>query len=163
MGLRKTVHRRKKTIGGGSRNRRHTLKRGKPVITVGLIHASWCGHCQALKPEWKKMKKGMHGANCNYLEIEDSDPHKDRKIANVNGRLKGEKLVANGYPTIFKIRGGKLEYYQGERNASAMQQWFKGGNSQIEPAAPHSILNRLFGGKKQKGGCGCDKDHTSLF
>jgi hypothetical protein len=166
MGLRKTVHRRKK-VNGGSRKHRQTLKRGKPVITVGLIHASWCGHCQALKPEWKKMKKGMHGTNCNYLEIEDSDPHKDRKIAHVNSRLKGEKLVANGYPTVFKIRGGNLEYYQGERSAPALQQWFKGGNAQIEPVTQEqqepSLLNKLFGGKKQKGGCGCNGTAKSFL
>ena len=156
MGLRKTVHRRKK-VNGGSRKHRQTLKRGKPVITVGLIHASWCGHCIALQPEWKQMKKGLRGSNCQFLEIEDSDKHKDRKISHVNSRLKGEKLVANGYPTIFKISGGNLQYYQGARSAPALQQWVKGGNAQVEPVAQEpSLLNKLFGGKKQKGGCGCN-------
>lgn len=157
----KTAHRRKK-MKGGSRKHRHTLKRGKPVITVGLIHASWCGHCKALIPEWKQMKKGLRGTNCNYLEIEDSDKHKDRKIAHVNSRLKGEKLVANGYPTIFKIRGGNLEYYPGERSAPAMQQWFKGGNAQQQQqqqeVPSHTILGKIFG-----GGCGCGGTHKSLL
>jgi len=39
----KTVHRRKRTRGG-TRKHRKTVKHGKPVITVGLIHANWCGH-----------------------------------------------------------------------------------------------------------------------
>lgn len=158
----KTVHRRKRTRGGSRKNRK-TMKHGKPVITVGLIYANWCGHCKALHPEWAKMKKGMRGVNCNYLEIEESDKHKDRKIAHVNSRLKGEKLVANGYPTIFKIQGGNLEYYQGERNAPELQQWFKGGDAQQvagesvpePPVIQQPLLQRLFGGKKQKGGCGC--------
>ena len=154
--MRKTVHRRKK-MRGGSRKHRKTLKHlkaTKPVITIGLIHASWCGHCKALQPEWKRMKRGLHGTNCNYLEIEDSDPHKDRKIAHVNSRLKGEKLAINGYPTVFKVRGGNLEYYQGERTAQAMQQWFKGGNAQnqgTEPKVEQPIINRMF------GGCGCNE------
>jgi len=101
------------------------------------------------------MKKGMRGVNCHYLEIEDSDKHKDRKIAHVNSRLKGEKLVANGYPTIFKIQGGNLEYYQGERNAQELQQWFKGGDAQQGAAPSEPLVQQLFGGKKQKGGCGC--------
>ena len=138
----------------GSRKHRRTIKNRKPAITVGLIYANWCQHCTALKPEWKKMKKGMNGMNCHYLEIEDADPHKDRKIADVNTHLKGEKLVANGYPTVFKVKGGNLEYYQGERSSQAMQQWFKGGS--VEQPQPHqdpTLMERMFGG--QKGGCGC--------
>jgi hypothetical protein len=112
-----------------------------------------------LKPEWKKMKKGMRGMNCNYLEVEDADPHKDRKIAHVNSRLKGEKLVANGYPTVFKIKDGNLDYYQGERTAQAMQQWFKGGSAELPQLEQEpNLMQRVFGG--QKGGCGCGK---SLF
>jgi thiol-disulfide isomerase/thioredoxin len=155
MAPKKTAHRRKKVVGGFSRKNRVTLKKySKPTITVGLIHASWCHHCLALKPEWKKMKKGLRNTNCQYLEIEDSDPHKDRKIAHVNSRLKGEKLVANGYPTIFYIKGGNLEYYNGERTSDSLQQWVKGGKSkqeeqkqQLEPG----VVQRFFGG----GDCGC--------
>ena len=147
----------KKTRGGLSRKHRHTVRNSKPAITVGLIYANWCTHCQHLKPEWKKMKKGMRGTNCHYLEIEDADHHKDRKIAHVNSRLKGGKLEANGYPTVFKVKGGKLEYYQGERTAQAMQQWFKGGSAEVPQQEP-SLMQRVFGG--QKGGCGCGK---SLF
>jgi thiol-disulfide isomerase/thioredoxin len=159
MPVKKTAHRRKK-MGGGSRKYRHTIKNRKPAVTVGLIYANWCGHCNALKPEWKKMKRGMNGANCNYLEIEDADPHKDRKIAHVNSRLKGEKLAVNGYPTIFKIKGGVLEYYQGERNAPEMHRWFKGGSGQEQQQQEPTLMQSMFGG--QKGGCDCGKD-TGVF
>ena len=39
---------------------KHTKKRhsAKPVI-IGLIYANWCGHCQALKPEWNTFKKNL--------------------------------------------------------------------------------------------------------
>jgi thiol-disulfide isomerase/thioredoxin len=158
MPIKKTLHRKKKTKGG-SRKYRHTIKNRKPAITVGLIYANWCGHCQALKPEWKAMKKGMRGMNCHYLEIEDADPHKDRKIAHVNSRLKQGKLEANGYPTIFKIKGGDLEYYQGERSSNALSQWFKGGGINTEKEDQEqepTMMQRMFGGKLQKGGdCGC--------
>ena len=151
----KTAHRRI------LKNNRRTIKHhAKSVITVGLIHAKWCTHCIALQPEWKQMKKGLRGANYKYLEIEDSDKHKDHKIANVNHRLKGEKLVANGYPTIFKIRGGNLQYYQGERNSQSMQQWFKGGNAQQQQ---QEVLSPTIFGKMFGGGCGCGGDHKSLL
>ena len=159
MPVKRTAHRRKK-IGGGSRKHRHTIRKSKPAITVGLIYANWCTHCQHLKPEWKKMKKGMNGMKCHYLEIEDADPHKDRKIAHVNTRLKGEKLVANGYPTIFRIKGGNLEYYQGERTAQAMQQWFKGGSApqqqELEQKTEPTMMQQMF------GGCGCNEPKQAL-
>ena len=126
--------------------RRFTSKRAKPVVTVGLIYASWCGHCQALKPEWKKMKKGK---KCHFIEIEDSDRQKDLKIANINKRLIGEKLSVSGFPTIFKIKGGKIEYYQGERSAGAMQTWISGGSNEVPELVP-SMMQRMF------GGCGCN-------
>jgi thiol-disulfide isomerase/thioredoxin len=162
MPVKRTAHRHKKTRGGRSRRHHHTVRNSKPAITVGLIYANWCTHCQHLKPEWKKMKKGMRGMNCHYLEVEDADPNKDRKIADVNSRLKGEKLVANGYPTIFRIKGGNLEYYQGERTAPALQQWFKGGSppQQQEVNKVPTLMEQMFGG--QKGGCDCGKD-TGVF
>jgi thioredoxin-like negative regulator of GroEL len=168
MPPRKTAIKRRKSHqkGGFRKTRKHT----KSAITVGLIYANWCGHCQALKPEWRKMKRGLHGKNCHYLEIEDSDPHKDRKMAHVNSRLKMGKLEVNGYPTVFRIKDGKIEYYQGDRSASAMAQWFKGGaanqeRTENEPERAENkltTLQQLFGGKKQKGGdCGCGQ--KSIF
>jgi predicted sulfurtransferase len=35
-----------------------------------------------------------------------------------------EKLIENGFPTIYKINGGKLEYYNGpDRMASSFEKW----------------------------------------
>jgi len=139
-------------------------KYSNPIVTVGLIYANWCGHCQALKPEWKKMKynimktpsykKGMY----KFIEIEDSDKMKDQKINNMNSYLKGEKLTANGYPTIFKIKGGKLQYYTNDRTAPELQNWFLESkqlyNNEEKQVIPthnvYSMFNRLIGGKTKK-------------
>jgi len=139
-----------------------TQKKHTGVVTIGLIYANWCGHCQALKPEWKKMKynimktpmfkRGVY----KFMEIEDADKSKDSKINAMNLRLQGEKLAANGYPTIFKIHGGKLNYFEGERTASEMQNWFLSTNKQPvekEQSPPHnveSLFQRIFGGKTKK-------------
>jgi thiol-disulfide isomerase/thioredoxin len=128
------------------------------VVTIGLIYANWCGHCQALKPEWQKMKNNImktptyKKGGYKFHEIEDADELKDSKINNINSKLKGGKLSANGYPTIFKINGGKLQYFEGGRSAGELQNWFLGKETHIDvkARAPTPFLNRLFGGKKNK-------------
>jgi thiol-disulfide isomerase/thioredoxin len=110
--------------------RKKTLKnfKKKPKIIIGLIFANWCGHCQRLKPEWKNMKNKIKSSKTShkthFIEIEDSDIKKDSKINKINTHLKkGPKLTVNGYPTIFKISGGNLEYYKGQRGENELRQW----------------------------------------
>jgi thiol-disulfide isomerase/thioredoxin len=117
------------------------------IVTIGLIYANWCGHCQSLKPEWQKMKnnvmktpsykKGLY----KFSEIEDSDELKDSKIAAINSKIKGGKLTANGYPTIFKVDGGKIQYFQGGRTSNELQSWFI--------KTKKNNTTSFFGGKKR--------------
>ena len=117
--------------GGQARRahtKRHTYKKRHPFV-VGKVYANWCGHCQSLKPEWSKMKgllkKRKHGIQ--YVEIEDQD--KDKKFTEVK-RKYGVDLTANGYPTLFKIEEGKLSYYDGQRTAEQMSDWYANSSSQ---------------------------------
>jgi thiol-disulfide isomerase/thioredoxin len=101
-------------------------KQGKPII-VGLIHANWCGHCQTLMPVWEEMVKTIKGnKSFHIVKIESSDLNKDARMAHINSKLSKDsrKLEANGFPTIFKVKNGKLEYYDKERQADAMRKWF---------------------------------------
>ena len=108
------------------------MDNSKP-ITLGLVYADWCGHCNALKPEWNITKDMLKdNSNIKLVEINDKDENKNEVMKNIDSTL-----VANGYPTIFKKVSGKpVEYYQGERNAKDLVKW----------ASP-----------PQKGGCNCGK------
>lgn len=138
-------------------NHNKTEKNHNGLIIIGLIHANWCGHCQALKPEWKKMKynimKSPSRSSYRFMEIEDSDKAKDYKINVINSKLKGGKLEVNGFPTIFKVSGGSLDYFDGGRDAKSMENWFlKAGSkkeSNVEKTEP-TFLQRIFGGKTKK-------------
>jgi thiol-disulfide isomerase/thioredoxin len=130
------VHQRKTTQRNNRKFRTTRKNHGqKDRLVAGLIFANWCGHCQSLKPQWDEMKKSLtknpefNKKGGIVIEIEDSDPQKDSKIENINKTVKGNKLQANGYPTIFKKRGGTIEYYQGGRTAEEMRGWFLGGSS----------------------------------
>jgi hypothetical protein len=109
------------------------------AIVVGLIHADWCGHCQHLMPEWNAMKTDMlqNGFDENKIcQIEAADGDKQNKIDSVNGMLdqtvENNRLVENGYPSIFKVDGNRIYYYSGNRTPAEMKQWFL----QKEPKEP---------------------------
>ena len=113
---------------------KHTRKRhsAKPTI-IGLIYANWCGHCQALKPEWDMFKRNLKmdkklANKCGIFEVEDGDAMKDTKIKKISKKVKGGELQVNGFPTLFKISGGNIEYYNGERNATSLLDWAKLSN-----------------------------------
>jgi len=154
------------TVKYNRSSRKKTLKNyKKPKMIIGLVYANWCGHCQALKPEWKKMKNNLKSSkiknNHQFVEIEDSDIQKNHKMNQINTRLKkGEKLNVQGYPTIFKIKSGNLEYYKGGRTSDEMGNWaFKNEKkmqqdlNKEKQGFNNNFLNML-GGKKG-GGCGC--------
>lgn len=115
------------------------------AIVVGLIHADWCGHCQHLMPEWNAMKTDMlqNGFDENKIcQIEAADGDKQNKIDTVNSMLdqtvENNRLVENGYPSIFKVDGNRIYYYSGNRTPAEMKQWFL----QKEPKEPKESRRR---------------------
>lgn len=107
-----------------------SLPKNEPVI-IGLVYANWCPHCQHLKPEWNVMKNElMNKYNGLYtiVEIEESQPDKLEQIAKLEQKLNGNKIEANGYPTIFKLNGGNVSYYDGNRDATSMLNWITDGH-----------------------------------
>jgi len=113
---------------------KHTRKRqSAKQIIIGLVYANWCGHCQSLKPEWDMFKKNLKidkklASKCGVFEVEDSDIMKDSKIKKISKKVKGGEVQVNGFPTLFKIVGGNIEYYNGERSANSLLEWAKLSN-----------------------------------
>jgi thiol-disulfide isomerase/thioredoxin len=128
--------------------KKHTSKRhsAKPVV-IGLIYADWCGHCQALKPEWDMFKKNLNmdkklANKCDIFDVEDSDTLKDIKIKNISKKVKGGEVRVDGFPTLFKIVGGNIEYYSGERNSSALLEWAKSSIQKGGKTRKHRKTNK---------------------
>jgi thiol-disulfide isomerase/thioredoxin len=96
---------------------------------IGKIYANWCGHCQALKPEWNKMKSLIKkDANIEIVEIEENENEKLNKL-----KERFPQLQINGYPTVFKIHPNKqIEYYTGNRLSFDMKKWATEKNKSIK-------------------------------
>lgn len=73
------------------------IKKGKMMV---VFVANWCGHCQHLKPIWKKMEKVMKKAKCvkNSMIVMIYSEYKDKVNINSN---------CNGFPTIRMYQDGK--------------------------------------------------------
>ncbi len=102
----------------------------KPVITITdstyeevlnmhkciliKFYAPWCGHCQALEPEYAKAAKTLKAQNSpQYLAEVDgtSNPELSKTFG------------INSYPTIWFYCDGKWQEYNGGRQAKQIVSW----------------------------------------
>lgn len=102
-------------------------------IVIGHLYASWCGYCKQLDPHWKKMKaniaKKPYHPIPKYLDIESQYLGMLDEFHKMNHDvLNGQTIPQNGFPTIFRIKNGKIDTYNGERTPEAMEKWFMEGS-----------------------------------
>jgi len=141
-GYTKKAHRRKNP----RKNRRVTAHRSKShsssphssspsIVVVGKIYADWCGHCQSLLPEWKKLDENIQhrmakypNSHTKYVVVAIEQKQQDEGIRKVNEtylKNTGRTLaLQGGFPTLFKITDGTLEYYDGPRTYLEMLRWY---------------------------------------
>jgi len=99
-------------------------------IFVGKLHANWCIHCKSLAPEWARMRKILSKTKDKYrfVSIEQSkEAHDLERLNKYLGLVEDEKKVQmkEGYPTIFKVVDGVVEYYNGPRMTQNLVNWVK--------------------------------------
>jgi len=104
------------------------------VVVVGRVYAEWCGHCIAMKEDWAELethfesqKTRFPNSKTKYEVVSISSDElatKKPQVEKMYLSKTGNKIDAKGYPTIFKITNGKIEYYNGERRYSPMLRWF---------------------------------------
>lgn len=129
----KKAHRRKNP----RKNRRVTAHRSMApsTVVVGKIYADWCGHCQSLLPEWKKLDENIQhrmakypNSHTKYVVVAIEQKQQDEGIRKVNEtymKNTGRTLaLQGGFPTLFKITDGTLEYYDGPRTYLEMLRWY---------------------------------------
>ena len=119
-------------------------------IFVGKLHANWCIHCKSLAPEWARMRKILSKTKDKYrfVSIEQSKEARDlERLNKYLGIVEDEKKVQmkEGYPTIFKVVDGVVEYYNGPRMTQNLVNWVKetSGGTQKRSIVKQSIKKRI--------------------
>lgn len=120
---------RRRTRNNRLKYRRTLNKRTKSgsLVAYGKIYADWCGFCVALKPEWAKLERAMLPIHATNIE----SANKDHLVDTFNRKYNTNLSKQVGFPTIFKLSkyGGKVEIYNGERNAESMVAWLRNKHS----------------------------------
>jgi protein disulfide-isomerase A1 len=78
------------------------------------FHASWCGHCVAMKDAYADAASRMQG-KVSFIRI---DADKFRNLVS--------HYDVQGFPTMILFTGGKpVKVYDGKRNADSFVSWLK--------------------------------------
>ena len=117
----------------GANKKRRTYRRNKKenkknTVVVGKIYANWCGHCQNMADDWNALKTDLakRGGAFEFSEIEQTYEHTLLQAVNEKYLKKSPVKLAlqGGYPTLFKIKGGNLSYFEGNRTFEEMRDWY---------------------------------------
>ena len=94
-------------------------KKEEPTVVV-LFFAHWCGHCQAMYPEWEQLRKEYEN-NDNFIlkEIEHADIEHDKP--HLEKEYDISPIEVRGFPTLVKFHPHEeVEYYEGGERSTAM-------------------------------------------
>lgn len=134
-----------------------TLPKKEKDIHVVLVHALWCGHCKALMPEWKNMKKKVKtdrelDAKCKVVTIEMNQ--QEAELPKYKEMIGNKEIEVPGYPTIFLIKNGMLHDYTGERNSGELVEWIRNSANNkdvlIHQGHGDETKQKIMGGRKTR-------------
>lgn len=106
------------------------------------VFSNSCGHCEAMKPEWNKLKSAISSnyGNGSLVEIDSN------VLPEFDYQPLREKI--SGYPTILVLRNGipKMEY-SGNRSFEDMYNFF---NKNVNNTPPQYMSNKEIPKKIKK-------------
>ncbi len=119
--------------------------------TVGKIYSDSCDHCNAMKGAWKEMDERVGGK----VEVKEfsTEPDGMKKLEEFN-KERGTNIASqNGVPTLFKLKGGNVTYYNGGRSTEELVNWAleqKGGSNKKSKRSKRSQKNKNKRNKSQR-------------
>jgi len=112
---------------------KHAKNGGESVIA---LTAPWCGHCNAMKPELKRMRSKLKGGKGIVANVSDK----------YHAQLDMDTQV-DGFPTVRHFKGGKkVRDYEGKRAAEELANF---ANNSLNSAVQTGAV-QVGGGKRKK-------------
>lgn len=90
---------------------------GTKPTQLMVFFAPWCGHCRMFmdgkESVWEQLKlKHGHREDVKFVQVNCDE---DREMA--------QKFNIRGFPTILKIKNGKVSPFEGERTVKALEEF----------------------------------------
>lgn len=85
-----------------------------------------CPHCVAIVGVWKDVVDTMRNKNVQYydIDIEQTNVNKGKEFIKEVSSTQGE-IPVNGYPTIYKIKNGEIQTFDGNRTKEEIINWLE--------------------------------------
>jgi thiol-disulfide isomerase/thioredoxin len=100
------------------------LNKGTGKVIYGYFWMDGCGYCIHLHPIWATVVEEMRMKHPEYFDADFRRENMDEAISVVSEKYKPTPQISvDSYPTIFLIKNGKLQYYEGERTKDAIVNW----------------------------------------
>lgn len=84
-------------------------KYGENAVVVGLHYTDWCGYCKRMKPIWEQVKESLKDHTAVVMVENDEDKNPTPGI--------------DAFPTIYKMRNGKLHKYNDRADFNSLRQF----------------------------------------
>jgi len=95
---------------------------------IGKVYWNECGACKALELQWEKLqtelKPFVEKQQVIFWDIEVKDPQKKEKVQQLEDECGIELDTGGSVPKIYCVCKKKLHFYDGERTAEAIKEWF---------------------------------------
>lgn len=98
------------------------------------MYATWCGHCQALAPEWDAAAKEAKSEGVRWGAV---DVDQAGVIAT--------RFNVEGLPTIVAIKGGQYWSYEGERDKARLLDWVRTQVPKLKDGTPVPAADQVVG------------------
>lgn len=139
-----------------------------PKVIIGTITADWCGHCQNMEKGFNEIEtklKSKYGKKILFIKIKDTE--KDEKLIQLNklyfkGKNVKTEIICEGFPTIFKIYNGTVDYYENGTNLTKHiiidDNGVKQNGDEINKKTLQNWIENSFIKKGGGEDCGCNKE-----
>ncbi len=92
----------------------------KDGVVVTAVAASWCPHCQNLKPIMHKVYES-YGFDLYWFEMDTLQKRSEEEYNIVLDTFDIENRGFDGYPYVFVVKDGEyVGYFSGERSESSL-------------------------------------------
>lgn len=102
-------------------------KNDKVEISATLYHATWCGYCKEIMPEWSTLQERVLSRDVKHDKTQFKINAIESENIPSNATVEGKSIA--GFPTIaIDIKKGDLHQqitYKGKRTADEMAEFLK--------------------------------------